>query len=49
MNSNKNKNGLINWSRQGYREKILELLIKEKVIVYAVTRNKSDFKNLKKK
>ena len=49
MNLNlKNKTVLLTGAGKGIGKKILELLIKEKVIVYAVTRNKSDFKNLKK-
>ena len=49
MNLNlKNKTVLLTGAGKGIGKKILELLIKEKVIVYAVTRNKTDFKNFKK-
>ena len=40
---------LLTGAGKGIGREILNLLIKEKVIVYAITRNKNDFKSIKKK
>ena len=44
----KKKIVLLTGAGKGIGKQILNLLIKENVIVYAVTRDKKDFKNLKK-
>tara|TARA_B100000902_G_scaffold246591_1_gene233382 strand:- start:1643 stop:2389 length:747 start_codon:yes stop_codon:yes gene_type:complete len=40
---------LLTGAGKGIGKEILNLLIKEKVIIYAITRNKQDFKNIKKR
>ena len=44
----KNKVVLLTGAGKGIGRAILNLLIEEKVIIYAITRNKQDFKNIKK-
>ena len=44
----KNKVILLTGAGKGIGRAILNLLIEEKVIIYAITRNKQDFKNIKK-
>jgi NADP-dependent 3-hydroxy acid dehydrogenase YdfG len=44
----KNKIVLLTGAGKGIGKQILDLLIKEKLIVYAVTRNKKDFVRVKK-
>ena len=44
----KHKIVLLTGAGKGIGKQILNLLIKEKIIVYAITRNLNDFKNIKK-
>ena len=44
-----NKVILLTGAGKGIGKEILNLLIKEKVIIYAITRNKQDFRNIKKR